>query len=153
MSIHEELVADQRAAMKSGDKATLNVIRQVETEVSVARAAAGFDDSTDEDELYASVIGAYVKKMDKARREYVELGEAGQAQADKLAFEVSYLSRWLPDADADRDEVRALVRSAIAELGADDPKLAGQVTGHVMRHHDGLDGSVVNQIAREELGS
>ena len=153
MSIHEELVAAQREAMKSGDKAVVNVIRQVESEVSVAKTAPGFDAATDDDEVYLSVMAGYVKKMNKARREYESLGEAGQAQADKLAFEVDYLSRWLPDTDADEAAIQQAVREAIAELGADDPKLAGQVTGHVMRNHDGFDGAVVNRVAREELGS
>ena len=152
MSVHEELVAEQRAAMRAGDKPTVNVIRQVETEVSVAKAAPGFDASTADDDLYLGVIAAYVKKMDKARREYVDLGDAGKDQADKLAFEIEYLSRWLPTSDFDEDAARQMVREAIVELGVDDPKQAGRVTGHVMRSAAGLDGAVVSRLVQEELG-
>lgn len=152
LSVHEELAAAQRAAMKSGDKPTLNAIRQVETEVSVARAAPGFDGSIDDDDLYLRVIASYVRKMEKARREYLDLGDAGKDQADKLSYEVDYLSKWLPAEAFDEDEVRVLVREAIAELGVADAKQAGQVTGQVMRTADGLDGAVVNRLVREELG-
>ena len=76
----------------------------------------------------------------------------GADQAAKLAFEVEYLARWTPHL-AGEDETRALVRAAIAELGADDPKLAGRVTGHIMKTGTGLDGGLVSRLVREELGA
>jgi uncharacterized protein YqeY len=152
VSVHDELVSEQRAAMKAGDKPTVNVIRQVETEVAVAKAAPGFDPSTADDDLYRRVVASYVKKMDKARLEYLELGDPGRDQAAKLAFEVEYLSRWLSDEEFDEEAARVLVRETIDELGVTEPKQAGRVTGHVMRSTEGLDGAVVNRLVREELG-
>ena len=96
MIIQDELGAELRDAMRSRDSARRNVIRQIETEVSVARAAPGFVGSVD-DELYRRIIATYVKKMDKARKEYVAAGERGEAQAQKLAYEIDYLSRWMPE--------------------------------------------------------
>ena len=81
--------------MRAQDGPRRDVIRQVETEVAVARSQPGFEGEVD-DELYRQVIGSYVKKMDKARQEYLEIGERGAAMADKLGYEVDYLSRWLP---------------------------------------------------------
>lgn len=153
MGVHDELFSALREAMKSGDKAKVNAIRQVESEVSVVRAAPGFDPATDDDDLYVTVIAAYVKKMEKARRDYEDLGEAGKDQAAKLAFEVEYLSQWVPADESNEEEARAAVRAAIAELRADDVKMAGQVTGLVMRSKPGLDGAMVNRLAREELAS
>ena len=41
----------------------------------------------------------------------------------------------------------------MAELGVDDPKMAGRVVGHVMKSGtEGLDGAAVNRIVREVLG-
>ena len=82
--------------MKAKDRPRLNVIRQVETEVAVVRSAPGFSGPIDDD-LYRRVIGSYVKKMVKARDEYAALGDRGRAQTDKLAYEIDYLSRWLPE--------------------------------------------------------
>ncbi len=151
MSIKEELTAELRDAMRGGDKARRDVIRQVETEVSRARSEPGFAGEVD-DALYRTVIASYVKRMEKARAEYEELGERGADMAAKLAFETDYLSRWLP-AKLSEDATRALVRDAIAELGVDDPKQAGRIVGQLMKaRRDELDGALVNRIVREELG-
>lgn len=152
MSIADELRAELRDAMRARDRDRTDVIRNVEAEVGRAKTAPGFSGEAD-DELYASVMASYVKRMEKAREEFLAAGEKGRAQADKLAFEVGYLGRWLPDS-LDEDETRALVRSAIAELKADDPKQAGRVVGHVMKSGvEGLDGALVSRLVREELAA
>ena len=151
MTIREELAAELKNAMRAKDGPRRDVIRQVETEVAVARSHPGFEGEVD-DELYRSVIASYVKKMDKARDEYLEIGERGAAMADKLGFEVEYLSRWLPS-KLDEKATRELVKGAIAELGvAGDEKAAGRVIGHLMKTHGkDLDGGLVNRLVREEL--
>lgn len=151
MSIQDQLKTELIDAMRVRDKPRINVIRQIETEVAVARSAPGFTGEVDDD-LYLATITSYVKKMEKARQEFLSAGDRGAEQAEKLAYEVDYLKRWLP-AVAGEDETRALVRAAIAELQVDDPKMAGRVTGHVMKNGAGLDGSLVSQIVREELGA
>jgi uncharacterized protein YqeY len=151
MSVHQELKAELESAMRARDKARVDVIRQIETEISIAKSAPGFTREVDDD-LYVDVMTAYVKKMDKARREFEAAGERGEAQAAKLAYEVEYLSRWLP-AQLDEDATRELVRAAVTELGADDPKMAGRVIGHVMKSGEPLDGVLVNRLVREELGA
>jgi len=151
MSVREELTTELKDAMRSGDRPRVNVIRQVQTEVSVAKTAPGFSGEVD-DALYIATIGSYVKKMTKAKREYEDAGERGREQAAKLAYEIEYLSRWLP-ATLSEEETRALVRSAIEELAANDPKMAGRVIGHVMKSGADVDGGLVNRLVREELGA
>ena len=51
MSIQEQLVADQKDAMRSRDTATLNAIRSVQAEVATAKAAPGFSGDVN-DALY-----------------------------------------------------------------------------------------------------
>jgi uncharacterized protein YqeY len=91
-----------------------------------------------------------IRKAIKRRKESVELyekaGRAELAAAERREAEV--LETWLPAAPSD-DEVRAAVREAIAG-GA---TAIGAVMGKVMPRFKGrLDGSVINRIAREELG-
>ncbi len=91
-----------------------------------------------------------IRKAIKRRKESVELYEkAGRAElAAAERREAEALEAWLPAAPSD-DEVRAAVREAIAG-GA---KAIGAVMGKVMPRFKGrLDGSVINRIAREELG-
>lgn len=151
MGIAEELAAELKEAMKSRDRARSDVIRNVETEVARAKSEPGFSGEVDDD-LYRKVISSYVKKMDKAREEYVAAGERGEQHAEKLGFEVGYLGRWMPDSLSD-DETLAIVKGAIAAIGAADPKEAGKVVGHIMKSGtEGLDGGVVNRLVRQELG-
>jgi uncharacterized protein len=150
MSIQEELKAELKDAMRSRDQNRLDVVRAVESEIKLARTAPGFQGEVD-DALYLQIIGTYCKKMDKARLEYEGLGERGKPLAQKLAFEVSYLGRWLPK-KLGEDETRALVEQAVAELGITDPKQMGKLVGHLMKtRKDDLDGALVNRIAREVL--
>ncbi len=150
MTIKEELAAELRDAMKQRDRRRIDVIRQVETEAAQAKSAPGFTGEVGDD-FYRTVLAGYSKKMDKARKEYEAAGERGKDHAEKLAFEVEYLSRWLPTA-LDEDTTRQIVRDAIAELGASDPGATGRVMGHIMKSgREGLDGAMVNRLVREEL--
>jgi uncharacterized protein len=152
MSIHEELSTELRDAMRQRDRRRLDVIRQVETEVSRAKSEPGFVGEAD-DTLYLRVIASYIKKMDKARDEFATAGERGKDNVDKLTFEIDYLARWLPKG-ADEGTVKEVIRVALMELRASDPKQAGQVIGHIMKNGPkGLDGAVVSRLVREALGA
>lgn len=92
-----------------------------------------------------------VRKAIKRRRESVEMyDQAGRTElAATERREAEALEVYLPAAPSD-DEVRAAVREAITG-GA---KNIGVVMGKVMPRFKGrLDGSVINRIAREELGT
>jgi len=149
MTIQEQLAEEQKIAMKAGDRQTLNVIRQIQSEVSVAKAAPGFDGEIDDD-LYLETIARYVKRMGKARDEYEGLGERGREQAEKLTFEIDYLSAYLPQ-KLDEAATRALVDQMIADLGAADLKQSGQVIGAVMRSGEEVDGGLVSRLVQEAL--
>lgn len=94
-----------------------------------------------------------LRKAIKRRRESVEMYE--KAGRDELAAtersEAEAISVWLPAAPSD-DEVRAAVREAIA--GGAPTNNIGAIMGKVMPRFKGrVDGSVINRIAREELGT
>ena len=150
MSIKDELAAELRDAMRSGDHRRREVVREIETLVARRRSEPGFQGSIDDD-LYVGVMAAFAKKMEKAAGEYEGLGDRGADMAAKLRWEVEYLARWLPS-KLSEEETHDAVRSAIAELGVDDPKMAGRVVGHLMKTMGGsLDGGLVNRLVRSEL--
>ncbi len=151
MTIQEQLSAELVEAMKAKDAPRRDVIRQVQTEIATARTQLDFSGDVD-DAFCQKVISSYVKKMDKSRAEYADLGERGEAMADKLAYEVEYLSKWLPSKLGDA-ETRSLVAAAVAELGVSgEERAAGRVIGHLMKSHGkDLDGAMVNRLVGEEL--
>jgi len=151
VSIKEDLSTELKDAMRAHDRNRLDVVRQINTEVSRAVSAPGFTGEAD-DELYRKTIAAYAKKMGKALADYESYGDRGAQAAAKLKFEVKYLGRWLPKTRS-AEEVSKFVDEAVHELGVRDVKATGQVIGHVMKHHPGLDGSVVSGLVRARLAS
>ena len=151
MTIKEELNAELKDAMKARDARRRDVIRMIETEVTLARSAPGFKGEVD-DALYRKVIAAYARKMEKAKGEFEEAGDRGAAMVEKLSWEVEYLRRWLPT-KLDEESTAALVSAAIAELGVTgDPKASGRVIGQIMKKHkDEVDGALVNRLVAEAL--
>jgi uncharacterized protein YqeY len=65
VSIRDQMAAELKDAIKTGDKLRRDAIRQVQTEVSKVTSQAGVEEGNDE--VYRVVIAAYVKKMAKAR--------------------------------------------------------------------------------------
>jgi uncharacterized protein YqeY len=151
LTITDQLSEELRDAMRAKDAPRRDVIRQVQTEIATAKSQPDFSGEVD-DAFCQKIITSYVKRMEKSRAEYESLGERGEAMAEKLAFEVDYLSRWLPKKMGE-EETRRLVVETIADLGAaGDEKAAGRVTGHLMKTHgQDLDGGLVNRLVREEL--
>ena len=149
MSIEQRLRDDQKTAMKARDAATLNAIRSIQAEDATAKTAPGFEGEVD-DALFVKVISTYVKRISKSKTEYDTMGERGAEQADKLGFEIEYLTQYLPKKLNEQD-TRMLIERAIADIGADDSTPAGQVVGAVMRSGQDLDGALVNRLVREAL--
>lgn len=151
MSIEEELNAELKEGMRARDRNRTDVIRQIRSEIQRAVTAPGFEGEAD-DELYRKTITAYAKKMAKALTDYESYGERGAEAAAKLRFEVEFLARWLPQGPSE-EETATIVSAVVQELGVTDVKAMGQVMGHIMKHHPGLDGAVVNKLVRERLTS
>ena len=149
MSIRERLVADQKTAMRGKDRATLNAIRSIQSEVAAAKSAPGFSGDVD-DALYVKTIGTYVKRITKSRDDYEAMGEAGVEHAEKLGFEIDYLSAFLP-MKLDEAATRSLVEKTIADIGADASTPSGRVIGAVMKSGEDVDGALVNRLVRELL--
>ena len=153
MTIQEQLSAALTDAIKTQDAPRRDVIRQIQTEVATTKSQADFIGEAD-DAFYQKIIASYVKKMDKSRAEYAGLGERGEAMAEKLAWEVEYLSQWLPTKLGEED-TRQLVIAVIEDLGvAGEEKAAGRITGQLMKSHGkDLDGGLVNRLVREALSA
>ena len=113
MALIDELSAALKEAMKAKDKPKLDAIRQVQTEIAKKKSEKGEEAN---DELVLGVISSYVKKMTKAVEEYKSLGDRGIEMAEKIQFEIDFLSGWLPEQLSEED-VAKLVDEVLADLG------------------------------------
>ncbi len=147
MALIDDLSTSLKEAMKSKDKPKLDAIRQVQTEIAKKKSEKG-EEATDE--LVLGVISSYVKKMAKAVDEYNSLGERGAEMAEKIQFEIDFLSQWLPEQLSEED-VEKLVDEVLTELGEVDMSQMGRIIGAVMAKGDGIDGSIVSRIVKEKL--
>jgi len=147
MSIKDQITADLKDAMKARDQLRLDTLRSVISAFNYKRIEAGADLS-DPDQL------GVVQRLVKQRADSIEqFGKAGRAElVEKETREREILMKYLP-AQKSADEVRAVVRSALASLPADG-RNQGALMKLVMPQLKGLaDGNVVRTVVGEELAS
>ncbi|MDC3226480.1 GatB/YqeY domain-containing protein [Acidimicrobiaceae bacterium] len=147
MALADDLSSALKDAMKAKDKPKLDAIRQIQTEIAKKKAEKGEEVN---DDLVLGVISSYVKKMIKAVEEYQSLGDRGQEMADKIQFEIDFLSTYLPE-QLGEEEVEKIVDEVLSELGDIDISQMGRVIGAVMAKGDGIDGSIVSKIVKDKL--
>jgi uncharacterized protein YqeY len=147
MALADDLSSALKDAMKAKDKPKLDAIRQIQTEIAKKKAEKGEEVN---DDLVLGVISSYVKKMIKAVEEYQSLGDRGQEMAEKIQFEIDFLSTYLPEQLSD-EEVEKIIDEVLSELGDVDISQMGRVIGAVMAKADGIDGSVVSKIVQTKL--
>ena len=147
MSIKDDITADLKDAMRARDQVRLDTLRSVVSAFGYRRIEAGAELS-EPDQL------AVVQKLVKQRTDSIEqFQKAGRTElVEKETREREILQKYLP-AQKSPDEVRALVRAALAGLPAD-ARNQGALMKAVMPQLKGVaDGNTVRQIVGEELAS
>ena len=151
-SLETQLRQQLTAAMKAKDSATANLVRMINTKIMERRTAPGFTGTVD-DALIRDVLRSYKKSMEKARAEFVAVGDRGKEQVEELDFELAWCTTMLP-AGVEEGELRAAIATAVAALPAKDPKMAGRVIGAIKKQFgERADGAMVKRLVDEALGS
>ena len=146
-SLKDRIAADLKEAMKARDQLRVDTLRSAFSGFTYKRTEAGAELS-DADEL--AVVQKQVKQRNDAFAEFVKAGR--NDLAEKEAKERDILGAYLP-AQKSADEIRVIVRAAIAEL-PEGKRDQGSVMKGVMPQLKGLaDGNVVRQVVSEELAA
>lgn len=123
MSLKQQLTDDMKAAMKSGEKDRLGVIRLI-------NAAIKQREVDERIEITDAIVTAVLEKMVKQRKDSISQFEA--AQREDLAaverYELGVIQVYLP-AQMDAATLEAEVGKAIAESGAQGAADMGKVMG------------------------
>jgi len=154
MSLKQRLTDDMKAAMKSGDRHSLGVIRLANAAIKqkeVDEPRAGNERA----ELDDAQVLAVLEKMVKQRRDSV--GQYEAAGREDLAAverdEIVVIERYLP-AKLDEAEVIAAIDAAIAETGASSPADIGKLMGVLKPKLAGqADMGLVSKLARQRLSA
>ncbi|MFQ5464964.1 MAG: GatB/YqeY domain-containing protein [Thermodesulfobacteriota bacterium] len=148
MSLTDKITSDMKAALKSGEKLRLSCLRLLLSFVK-NKAIELRKDSLDDAEVQG-VITTLVRQRQDSVEQYRKGGR--EDLAGKEAEEMEILKGYLPP-QLGPEEIRGLVRDAVAEAGAGSVSDMGRVMKLVMPRVKGrADGRQVQEIVREVLG-
>jgi uncharacterized protein len=147
MSLKERITDDMKAAMRSGEKERLGVIRMITSAIKQREV----DERIMLDD--AQVLSV-LEKMIKQRKESLVQFQAGNRQdlVEKEAAEITLLQGYLPSqlSDADMD---SLIKEAIAATGAASIKDMGKVMALIKGKAQGrADMAAVGAKIKAKLG-
>lgn len=146
MSLTEQLLEEQKLAMKSKDVLRLSTIRLLRSSVSYAQIEKG-EELTDDEVLEV------LSREAKRRREAIDAAISGGRSdfAEKEQAELDIINAYLPKL-LDEAEIEAIAREVVAEVGATDPKDRGKVMGPLMQRIRGkADGKLAGQVVEKLL--
>jgi uncharacterized protein len=148
MGLKVEIQEAMKAAMKRGDRLSVSTYR-------LLLSALHNEEIKSRKELNTEEIHRVVSTLCKQRTEAIDLyRKGGRAElAEKEDAELKVLQRLLPE-PLSEDEVRALIKASIEEVGAKNVQDLGKVMKQLMPKVSGrTDGKRVNELAKELLGS
>ncbi len=141
-----KLQDDMKTAMKSGDKATVAVLRMLiasikNTEIARQKALADSD-----------ILGLISKEV-RQHEESITAFKSGNRDdlVQKEAAEMATLKAYLPE-QLPREEIVVIARRIVAETGASGPQDKGKVMPRIMGELKGkADGRIINEVVTELL--
>jgi len=146
MALQETLIEDMKCAMKSGDKATVMLIRSLRAAIKNAEIEKQ-KTFTDED------IYPVIAKAIKQRKESVEMFKQGGRQdlVENEENEIALLQKYAP-IQMSKEEVTAIISRIITASDAQSIKDKGKVMPQVMAELRGkAEGALINQVVTELL--
>ena len=148
MTLFEQIREDIKKAMLAKDKVALDALRGIKKEFLEAKTAKGGDG-----ELHDDKALQILQKMVKQRKESAEMfTNAGRAElaADEMA-QCKVIEQYLP-AMLSEEELTAVLREIIAQVGATGPQDMGKVMGVATKQLAGkAEGKAINLKVRELL--
>jgi len=147
MGLKGDIQDATKAAMKSGDRLSLSALR-------LLLSALHNEEIKERRELSPEEIIKIISSLCKQRLESIEYFRKGARPdlVEKEEAELKVLRRFLPQALSE-EELRALIRSSIDEVGAKGVQDLGKVMKQIMPKVTGrTEGKLVSELAREILG-
>ncbi len=146
MSIYDQLMSDLKTALRERDELRKSTIRMALAALKNARVEKNADLTDDE---MIAVLNREVRRRRDSMQEY-EKGNRPDLAAREAA-EIEILQQYLPR-PLSEDEIVAMAREVIAEVGASTPRQMGQVMRVLMpRLRGSADGRLVSEIVRRLL--
>jgi len=154
MTLKEKIQEDLNSAIKSKREIETSTLRMLSAAILNKEKEKRYKSGKSEDiPLIDEEIIEVVFNEVKKRKEAIELYEKGNRQelADKEKKEAEILQKYLPE-QLTEEEVKKLVKEAIAKVGAKEQKDMGKVMAELMPQVKGkADGGLVSKVVKELL--
>jgi len=150
MGLSDQIQKDMVEAMRSRDELRLSTLRMVKSAIKNKE----IDKRAPLDDKEAQQV---LSTLIKQRRDSIEQFQKGGRQdlADKEAAEIKLIEAYLPKA-MEEEEIAAVVKATIAEMGSPTMKDMGTVMKNAMTKLQAtgarVEGKTVSEIVKKQLG-
>jgi uncharacterized protein YqeY len=149
MTIKEQLEADIKQAMLDGDKTLTTTLRTLKSAALNMEVANGTRNRGLSDEAFIELLTKEAKKRQESADMYTKGGSPDRAAAELT--EKAAIEKYLPAQLADQ-ELQAVVKAVIADLGVSGMQAMGQVIGEVKKRTAGqADGARIAATVKGSL--
>ncbi|QHE62226.1 GatB/YqeY domain-containing protein [Rossellomorea vietnamensis] len=147
MSLLNRLNDDMKQAMKNKEKEKLSVIRMLKASLQNEAIKHGKQELSEDEEL--TVLSREVKQRKDSLQEFQNAGR--EDLVEKIQTELTYVEIYMPK-QLSEEEVSAIVKQTVAEVGATSKADMGKVMGAIMPKLKGkADGALVNKLVLQHL--
>lgn len=149
MALKRRIESDMKAALLGGNRFVGETLRNLKAAILNEEVAQNKRDTGLDDAAIEQIIAKEVKKRNEAAAIYDQNMREDAADAERREAEVliEYLPQQLSEA-----ELKTVVDAKVAELGATDAKMMGQVIGAVKKEvGNTADGAMVAKLVKQAL--
>lgn len=147
--LKDQIAADLKAAMLSGDKQRVEALKMLKTAITYKEVELGAREVGLNDEQVVDVLTKEAKKRGDAAEMYEKAGRAEQAAAEN--FEKEVIAIYLPEQASD-EAIKAVISEVIAQMGDVTLQQMGQVIGAVKaKLGQTADGARVASLVKEAI--
>jgi hypothetical protein len=148
MTLSERLEEDFKQALKARETVKVSALRMLKAALSNAAIRKGKQELDDAE--FFEVVASLIRQREESVEAFAKGGRSDLVEKEKQEMEI--LKAYLPKPMGE-DEVQAIIRSVIEELGVHGPAGMGPVMKAVMPKVAGrVDGKKVSQWVRQALG-
>ena len=148
MSLKQKIDSDIKTAMLAKNKEELDALRSIKSMILLAETEKGVTA-----EISSEAENKLLMKAAKQRKESADIFQKENREdlAKRELFQLEIISRYLPK-QLTNDEIEAILKNIIAQIGAKGPQDMGKVMGTATKQLAGqADGKVISELTKKLL--
>ncbi len=147
MSLETKVMDELKQAMKSKDEAALRTLRAIKSAILLEKTSGNNKELTEADEI------KMLQKLAKQRKDSLEIyqQQGREDLATKEQEELAVIEKFLPQ-PLSQEELEAILKDIIAQVGASSPADMGKVMGAATKQVAGkADGKTISATVKQLL--